>query len=74
LKPGYIVNDKLTGYVGLDHMMIGDASQTKLVPGVTYMQSSALAFEANVPFVVAESGGAGKAWGVNVSVYYTLGM
>jgi hypothetical protein len=73
LKPGYIVNDKLTGYVGLDYMMQGDVNATKLVPGVTYMQSSALSFEANVPFVVAESG-AGKSWGVNLSVYYTLGM
>ena len=73
LKPGYIVNDKLTGYVGIDYNMAGDVNSTKLVPGVTYMQSSTLSFEANLPYVVAESG-AGKSWGINVSVYYTMGM
>ena len=73
LKPGYIVSDKLTGYVGLDYNMAGDVSSTKLVPGVTYMQSSTLSFEANLPYVVASDPTA-DFWGINVAVYYTLGM
>lgn len=73
LKPGYMVNDKLAGYVGIDYNKAGDVNSTKLAPGITYMQSSTLSFEANVPFVVAESG-AGKSWGINASVYYTMGM
>jgi hypothetical protein len=73
LKPGYLVNDKLTGYVGIDYKTAGDVNSTKLVPGVTYMHSSTLSFEANLPYVVSESG-AGKGWALNASVYYTLGM
>lgn len=72
LKPGYLVNDKLMAYVGLNYTMQGDANQTKLLPGITYALSPALALEANVPFVVAESN-AGKYWGINVALYFTLG-
>ncbi len=71
LKPGYLVNDKLMAYVGLNYTMQGDANQTKLLPGITYVLSSALALEANVPFVVAESN-TGKYWGINAALYYTL--
>jgi hypothetical protein len=73
LKPGYIVNDKLVGYVGLDYNMAGDVSSTKLVPGVTYVLSSALALEANLPYVVVSDPEA-NFWGLNVALYYTLGM
>jgi hypothetical protein len=71
LKPGYIVNDKLTGYVGLDYNMAGDVNSTTLLPGVTYTVSPAIALEANLPFVVAESN-AGKYWGINAALYYTI--
>jgi hypothetical protein len=71
LKPGYMVNDKLAGYVGLDYNKAGDVNSTKLVPGVTYTQSATLSYEANLPIVVAESG-AGKSWGIWASVYYTI--
>lgn len=71
LKPGYMVNEKLAGYVGLDYAMQGDANSTKLVPGLTYVLSPALALEANVPVVIAESN-VGKSWGIWASVYYTL--
>src|SRR5690606_2623281 len=33
LKPGYIVNDKLTGYVGIDYNATGSNNNTALVPG-----------------------------------------
>lgn len=71
LKPGYIVNDKLVGYVGLNHLAQGDISSTKLVPGVTYTLSPTVAFEANLPYVVAESN-SGKGWTLNAYVYYTI--
>lgn len=71
LKPGYIVNEKLTGYVGLNYEMQDDVNSTTLLPGVTYTVSPSIALEANLPFVVAESN-AGKYWGINAALYYTI--
>jgi len=71
LKPGYIVNDKLTGYVGIDYNMAGDVSSTRLVPGVTYTVSPSIALEANVPYVVASDPTA-DFWGINAALYYTI--
>ena len=73
LKPGYMVNDKLAGYVGIDYNSAGDVSTTALVPGVTYTLSGEWAFEAALPYIVSESNST-KGWTVWASVYYTLGM
>jgi hypothetical protein len=44
-----------------------------LWPGATYTLSPSVAFEANVPIVVAEDASPdGKSWGIWASVYYTL--
>lgn len=78
LKPGYMVNDKLSGYVGLDYKMTGksdpattDGTTFTLLPGVTYTLSPTVAFEANVPIIVSNDVG-GKDWGIWASVYYTI--
>lgn len=71
LKPGYIVDEKLTAYVGVNFESQGDANATTLMPGATYTVSPSVALEANVPFVVAESNW-GKYWGINAALYYTI--
>jgi hypothetical protein len=84
LKPGYMVNDKLAGYLGLDYTSISETeiagtglgdegSLITVVPGVTYTHSSQLSFEANVPITV--SGEMAPAyWGIGLFAYYTLGL
>ncbi len=83
LKPGYLVNDKLAAYVGVDYKMYGEAeaggnaisgsdgSAFTIAPGVTYTLDSKIAFEANLPIVLSDDVN-GESWGIWASVYYTL--
>jgi hypothetical protein len=81
LKPGYMVDDKLAGYVGVDFKMTGkpdpagpgavDGNTITLLPGATYTVSPSIALEANVPIVLSNDLG-GTSWGVWASVYYTM--
>ncbi len=70
LKPGYMVNDKLAGYLGVNYMSQGSANATTVQPGLTYTISDMLAVEANIPYVVSTTGT--KYWGVWASLYVTL--
>jgi Putative MetA-pathway of phenol degradation len=81
-KPSYGIDEKLAAYVGVNYVMYGeselagtgvgdDGYALTLSPGVTYTLSKSVAFEANIPFVVAEDN-VGKSWGINALVYYTL--
>ncbi len=81
-KPAFGINEQLAAYVGVNYIMYGeteifgtglgdDGYELSLAPGVTYTLSDKLAFEANVPFTVAENTGF-RAWGINALVYYTL--
>jgi hypothetical protein len=78
LKPGYMIDDKLAAYVGLDFKMTGesdpatfDGNTIALLPGATYTLSPALAFEANVPIVLSNDVGE-TSWGIWASVYWTI--
>lgn len=81
LKPGYMIDDKLAAYVGLDFKMTGEGeagpitvdggNTIALLPGATYTLSPALAFEANVPIVLTNDVGE-TSWGIWASVYWTL--
>lgn len=72
LKPGYIANDKLTGYVGFDYKMQGDNTAFTLKPGVTYMQSAKLSWEVNLPIALADDINGQTSWGVSAAAYFTL--
>ena len=81
LKPGYMIDDKLAAYVGLDFKMTGepdpsgptsvDGNTITLLPGATYVVSPAISLEANVPIVLSNDVGP-TSWGILASVYYTL--
>lgn len=84
LKPGYMVDDKLAGYLGIDYTMYSESEGAgtgldddgyllTLLPGLTYTLDGSLAFELNVPFTLAGQN-AGAGWGVNALLYYTLGL
>jgi hypothetical protein len=83
LKPGYMIDDKLAAYVGVDIKMYGESeaagvtadggSGFYIAPGVTYTYSPTMAFEANVPIVLNDDIN-GESWGIWASVYWTLPM
>jgi hypothetical protein len=81
VKPGYMIDDKLAPYVGVDFKMVGegeagpftiDGGNTfTLLPGLNYTISDKLALEANVPLVLSNDVGE-TSWGIWASLYITL--
>jgi hypothetical protein len=81
-KPNYAVSKELGAYVLANYNMysetevagtgMGDDGYAFILsPGITYTLSPSIAFEANLPYVVAEDN-YGKSVGIWASVYYTL--
>jgi hypothetical protein len=82
LKPGYMVDDKLAAYLGIDYTSFGeteiagtgmgdDGNLITLLPGATYVLSPEISFEGNVPLSVSGKNAAAF-WGVGLFVYYTM--